>query len=434
MDAELVAWGARVRSCDDGQLMVELQQLVRRDRRCEVRMLMYLAEVDERRLFLEQGYSCLYRYTTAVLRMSDQRAYLRIQAARLARRFPVVIEMLAEGALSLSTLKLLDQYLTDDNHSALLERARNKTKDEVALLVAEIAPKPDVPNHIRKLPAKSKRRPLVTEAKSTPLLAAMESTAPLHNDAERTSESNVWASDESDGAMEADAEPSKVETSAAAAFRLEAPRASCTPLRPGRFKLQLAASQELRDKLMQLQAWLRHQVPGGDLAEIVERACDLLLEKTLKQRCAQVSRSRSSGAKDPGPQRADAEVERVFPSGPDDVKGSRYIPRAVLREVSTRDGGQCTYVGPSGHRCDERGMLEVHHIIAFARGGKPTVENLQLVCRSHNNFFAVQDFGAAHIKRASRKSKAIKSACSPAKPSAHGNSVGPSSDLYRQAR
>lgn len=397
MDAELVAWGERVRGCDDRQLMAELQQLVRRDRRCEVRILMYLAEVDERRLFLEQGYSCLYRYTTAVLRMSDQRAYLRIQAARLARRFPIVLEMLAEGALSLSTLKLLDQHLTDENHSALLGHARDKTKEEVALLIAELDPQADVPNRMRKLPARSKRRTLAPEEKPAPLLAAMDSTALVHN-TEQTRAFN-----ESNDTRDSDAEPSTADHRGAVALTLEAPRASCAPLRPGRFKLQLTASQELRDKLMQLQALLRHQIPGGDLAEIVERACDVLLDKTLKQRCAQVSRPRSSIAENAAPRRAAADAERVPASGPDDLKRNRYIPRAVLREVFARDGGQCTYVGPSGHRCDERGMLETHHVLAFAHGGKPTVENLRLVCRSHNNFYAVQDFGAAHMKRAARR-------------------------------
>jgi hypothetical protein len=62
MDAELVTWTKRVRDCENVQLMAELQQLVRRDRQCEARMLVYLAEVDERRLFLEQGYSSLFRY------------------------------------------------------------------------------------------------------------------------------------------------------------------------------------------------------------------------------------------------------------------------------------------------------------------------------------------------------------------------------------
>src|SRR4051794_14253384 len=75
-----------------------------------------------------------------------------------------------------------------------------------------------------------------------------------------------------------------------APFALTAPRlaASCTPLRPGRYKLELTAGQALHDKLEQLKDLLRHQVPDGDLATIVERAVDLLVDETLKRRFAQV--------------------------------------------------------------------------------------------------------------------------------------------------
>jgi hypothetical protein len=85
MDSELNDWREEVCGCGDVQLMAELQRLVRIDRRCEGRLLVCLAEVDGRRLFLEQGYSSLFRYAVGVLRMSEAQAYLRIQAARLLR-------------------------------------------------------------------------------------------------------------------------------------------------------------------------------------------------------------------------------------------------------------------------------------------------------------------------------------------------------------
>jgi len=206
------------------------------------------------------------------------------------------------------------------------------------------------------------------------------------------------------------------------AFALEAPRASCTPLRPGRFKLELTASQALHDKLMQLQHLLQHQVPGGDLAVIVERACDVLLEKTMKQRFAQVSKPRSTAvksvvAKEPDDgesaraiaatdlcaQMSGTEPELTSPNKPHRSTRSRYVSRAVLRDVYARDGGQCTFTSPAGHRCSERGNLEVHHVRAFALGGEATVDNLKLLCRGHNGFFADKDFGATHMrmKRAS---------------------------------
>ena len=79
--------------------------------------------------------------------------------------------------------------------------------------------------------------------------------------------------------------------------------------------------------------------------------------------------------------------------------GTRTIPLAVLREVYKRDAGQCAFVSASGRRCSERGALEVHHVVAFARGGEATVENLKLACRSHNMWHAAQDFGRDFMRR-----------------------------------
>jgi 5-methylcytosine-specific restriction endonuclease McrA len=70
----------------------------------------------------------------------------------------------------------------------------------------------------------------------------------------------------------------------------------------------------------------------------------------------------------------------------------------VVREVYQRDAGQCTFVSAEGKRCAERGFLELHHHNPYARGGEATVENLRLVCRSHNALFADRDFGRSFIR------------------------------------
>ena len=107
MDSELIAWRQQAGRLVDVRLMAELQQLVQVDRSCEAHPLVLLAELDERQLYLAQGYSSLFRYAVSVLRMSEAQAYLRIRAARVARAYPVALEMFVEGALNLSTLKLL---------------------------------------------------------------------------------------------------------------------------------------------------------------------------------------------------------------------------------------------------------------------------------------------------------------------------------------
>ena len=62
------------------------------------------------------------------------------------------------------------------------------------------------------------------------------------------------------------------------------------------------------------------------------------------------------------------------------------MPAAVKRAVWLRDGGQCAFAGHGGHRCEERGFLEFHHLSPYAASGEATVENIALRCRAHNQY------------------------------------------------
>jgi hypothetical protein len=265
------------------ELIAELRRLVRSDQVLNAQLLVHLGEVDARGLYREHAYPSMFAYCFEGLGMSEAQAYLRIQAARLSRQFPRILELVAHGALNLSAIKLLAPHLTADNHVALLEQARGKGKREVEVLVAAIAPKPDVPNRIRKLPEPSSQSVARAAAQTTLLAkAAVEasvSSSPLDaNHSTRTL------------ANQATAPLRNIGETNHAPFTLEAPRArgSSTPLSPGRYKVEFTAGQALHDKLAQLKDLLRHQVPDGDLAVLVERAVDLLIEQNMKRRFAQI--------------------------------------------------------------------------------------------------------------------------------------------------
>ena len=83
----------------------------------------------------------------------------------------------------------------------------------------------------------------------------------------------------------------------------------------------------------------------------------------------------------------------------------RYIVAAVRDAVWRRDEARCAYLGPNGIRCTATERLEVHHVVPFARGGQPTLENLALRCRAHNRHDAMTDFGAAHVARALERAR-----------------------------
>src|SRR5262245_26957030 len=115
----------------DSELASALRDLMRRDHALTAELLAHLVEVDRRRLYLEQAASSLFAYCVDVLKMSEDVAYKRIQAAQAARAYPRIFELVAEGELHLSAICLLARHLTPENHRELLEAARGKSKRAV---------------------------------------------------------------------------------------------------------------------------------------------------------------------------------------------------------------------------------------------------------------------------------------------------------------
>ena len=103
---------------DDATLLARLDALVERDRTTTAKLLWHLGEVEARGLFRDEGYSSLFEYCVKKLHMSEGEAALRVRAARLGRRFPVVLSKVARGELHLSALRALAPELTEENHRA----------------------------------------------------------------------------------------------------------------------------------------------------------------------------------------------------------------------------------------------------------------------------------------------------------------------------
>src|SRR5579859_4753201 len=143
----------RCRTLSNEELTQELRFVSQRERRDLAGLLAYLAEYDRRRLAQKTGHESTFMYCVRALHYDESSAYRRIHAARVVRRYPEVLPVVAEGALSLTSVLLLSPILTDDNHGALLREAQNKSKREVELLVAAHDPRPPQPDSLRRLPA-----------------------------------------------------------------------------------------------------------------------------------------------------------------------------------------------------------------------------------------------------------------------------------------
>src|SRR5882672_6973715 len=104
----------------DEDLLRELQALAGSQRRVMAQIVAHLGEVDARRVYAKKGFPSLFCYCVELLGFSEDEACRRIEAARLARRFPRIGELLASGAVTLSVLGLMKARLTQENHFELL--------------------------------------------------------------------------------------------------------------------------------------------------------------------------------------------------------------------------------------------------------------------------------------------------------------------------
>lgn len=151
-------------------------------------------------------------------------------------------------------MRLLAPHLTPENHRTLLDAAAYKSKREVEQHVVAMAPRPAVPSSLRKLPSPVSRghRPPdspAAEGEDGPRRAPVVTRRP----------------------------------------------AVVAPLAPERYRLQVTISGEARDMLRRIQDLLRHSVPDGDPAAIVERALGVLLAELERRKLAKTDRPHRHG-------------------------------------------------------------------------------------------------------------------------------------------
>ena len=305
-----------------------------RERTATADLLADIAEIDARKLYLPAAYSSMYAYCVGELRLSEDAAAKRIQAARAARRFPVIFGALAEGRLNLSGVGLLSARLTEDNAAELLAAAMDKNNTEIVQLLAARFPESDV------LPWVAGPAP------------ASAPTADEHavRHVEKVDTVGPPQSQPADGHRFPEARPLSAQS----------------------FAVQFTLSRGEHDLLQHAQELL-----PGDVREVFVRALRSHVRALEQRKFAATEKPRSA---------------------PRPTRSARHIPAEVRRAVWARDGGQCTFVSETGHRCEARRGLEFDHIDPVSRGGEATVSGIRLLCRAHNQHAAERTFGTEFMR------------------------------------
>ena len=322
-----------------------------------------IAEFSHRKLYAPAGYSSMHAYCVGRLGFTDDAAYNRIHAARAARRFPLLFEAVADGTLSVTAVRMLAPHLTRENVKELMAAAKGKTKRQLRR------------DLIRRFGLTAVEATVI-EPRDHAQAARIEQLVP---------EQVPDAPARLDGLVPEQAAPASATAPATAQLAT-----ALVPEQVEHFRLHVTIEGATYDKLRLAQQLLGHAVPSGQVAAVLDRALDALIEQLEKRKFAATTRPRRHGK----------------PS-----KNQRHIPAEVRRQVRQRDKG-CTYVNPAGDTCGSRHRLEYDHIVPFSEGGEATVENIQLRCSIHNQLAAERRLGrefmkqkreAARRKRAERK-------------------------------
>jgi hypothetical protein len=347
----------RLKALADDELLAGLSNVVGKRNQVTAEFLAYLAELDERQLFLDLGYPSLFAYCVEALGLCESTAGRHIAAARVCRDHAHAFELVARGDLHASALSLMKKHVTAENAAELFEVCTRRSARQVEELLATRFPRPDVRDLIRRLPV------------------PVRPTPDVGSEVEVSARAEKAASAVGEGP----ANGSRTQTPASSGHS-EAPQARrLEPLSADRYGVHFTADREFRDLLERVRGLAGHRLPNGDLLTLLKRGLEAYERELEKERFAIGKKARASGSP---------------------RKRTRHHAAAVAREVFTRDGKQCSYVSPEGRRCTSRLRLELDHIQPWALGGDSRAANLRLRCGAHNQRYARQCFGELHQRAA----------------------------------
>ena len=316
-----------LQNLNNHDLLSGFKTLVQRERRVSREVLEYIAEIESRRIFLNEGYTSTHDWLVAVHNYSHGAAGRRVSAARMLCAVPEISEKIETGEFCMSSLSRIQSAIRiEEKRSGEVMSAEKKSEmlDEI-----ELKPKAEIERSLAEL---------------------FSSTAP--------------------------------------AREMRQPKAD------GFTRMHVTFSEEQMQKIERAAELLSHKTESASIADALVAMAEIIiasndpLEKIVKPRNknndAQVDRC--------GVLTGDAPA--TWLATPNKTAA---IKPSTRNFVFRRDDGRCQFETADGVVCGSRKFTQIDHMLPRALGGSNDVENLRVLCRSHNLLMAEQVFGAAKM-------------------------------------
>ncbi|QLY24337.1 HNH endonuclease [Bdellovibrio sp. KM01] len=324
------------------ELLNRVEKLARTERKITHLILWHIVEIESRRLFLDLGYTSLFKYMTAHLHYSEDAAYRRIQAARLLKKVPQVDKAIESGSLNLTQLQNVQKCLNVE-----FESGRKISAQQTANLLEQIQNKSSV--ETQKILAVEFDQPIQIH----------ESLKAQRDDSTRMQ--IIMTEDQMKDLQHAKDLLSHV-----------LPNPSWADL------ISYLAKAEIKKRL------------GKDKAEFLnsseknqdEKAVPVS-EKVVPVRNEKVSLNNGKCLNEIG-KFADNEMVGADRGTENRMSQRKYLNVTSRRVLLVKANHCCEFVHKNGERCQSRYQLQVDHKVPLALGGSNDMENFRVLCRTHN--------------------------------------------------
>ena len=344
----------KLRRLSSAELDRSAEKLVVAENGNIAKLIAHIAEMSARKLALELGYKNLFDYCIRRLNLSEGAVPARIHVANVSRRFPQLLVALAENHISLTVASLLAAHVTENNVDKLISDCAGMKRKETEEYLVTLRPKPVFEPSIRKRPS------------------ARQPAAPLQQP-------------QNDKVTPKAPEPPLEQTP---------PKNSPTILQPAEtdaFNFRFSADRDFKDKFERLAEVLGVENAEKHMADILEKALDIALEKKDPKKKLERRNKRENSSK---------EKSRLneIPKNDEPAK-SRYISSEVSERVHARANYQCQFCSSDGRRCSARTGLQIEHVRPFGIYHSNDERFLELRCARHNRLAADRVYGPAFIQR-----------------------------------
>ena len=420
-----------VSALSDDRLLEQTKELSGIEHHLEVVVIDHLREIQKRRLYLRRGFSSLFDYAVRELGYSDAAAWRRIKAMRLCADVEGVRERLQSGTMTLNAAAQLqhafdrqerkkeraarsapggtgfgataqsqegsapprpaerkpvsEPVLDAEARRELVKQASGKSSREVVQLLAEMDPELAAPaDRVRPLGGGRWELKAVIDDECRRGLERLKGLL-SHVDPHMTMGQLMGRLVQEGLDRHDPARPPRGRRAAPAkgAEQTSAPKTQAASARGA----ASAAKQEAgADSAAPSAAKVSAQAPAQPGDEVADRPDTSAAKPAGDATSAPKTRR-------PGRQAATAGAARAAPPARTETSAAktgvtgRAIPAAVKREVWRRDRGRCRYVDrTSGRRCGSQHLLQIDHVVPYARGGAAEPNNLRLLCAAHHRY------------------------------------------------